>query len=116
MRSTLTRFGSWFTDRFVLGKVAAKNTGHSAVVAASLATPSFSFDATEQSILLVLRKSPRLLVVADIEARTDLSSRTIGPRINDFIGKGLVHRPRGLVRGVELTDLGRRVVESLVEA
>lgn len=116
MRSVLKRLGSWFADRFGSRDSAAKNSGNTGVTSASVATRSFSFDATEQSILLVLRNSTRLLVVADIAARTDLSGRTIGPRLNDFIGKGLVHRPRGMVRGVELTDLGRRIVEGLVEA
>lgn len=110
MYSFISRIGCWAVNHFRSPRSKPQPAGN---LTAKSDVPSFALDATEHRILLTLRGAPRLLVVAEIGSRTELSERTVGPRLNRLITQGLIRRPRGIAKGVELTELGCRVVDGL---
>jgi hypothetical protein len=65
-------------------------------------------------ILKALSKArPATLKMADLEAKTQISRRTIGPYLTELRDRGLTHRPRGERSGDTITTQGIALLESL---
>jgi len=72
-------------------------------------TTDVPLDAEDVKILEALADSgEHLQSLYDLETRTKMTRKTIGPRVNRFIEKGLACRPKGKNGGVMLTEEGRK--------
>ncbi|HEV3204319.1 MAG TPA: hypothetical protein VGY77_08050 [Gemmataceae bacterium] len=77
--------------------------------------PEGGLDKRDLDILEYLRKtSPVLQFVCDIQAGTDISSRTLGKRLIFLIQKKLVSRPKGERKGATITAEGKEILEQLL--
>jgi hypothetical protein len=75
-------------------------------------------DAVDEEDILILKamkdQAPRLLTVAQIQGFSNVSKKTIGPRLNDLIEKKRACRPKGPKMGATITPVGISLLEKCV--